>query len=210
MRRTYCDSDDVYFDSYFFDETQFNTNSTICEPAKLDPQHQKVVLPTCLRGIQLDHYALNSKINYLPQMSIRVAPNNSIESIDLLYMILMTDGLSVNAFSIQGLHMLRLMKFRRMNFKMFFMVTINDANNFEDFALSDNRFELMTAKQFSKMFTKPLTIQKLNLSYSNIGKLDSDFFHHFPQLTYLDLLHNKLFASVSESVMVNIRQQHYY
>ena len=189
---TYCDSDDVYFDSYFLDETQFNTKSMICEPVKLNTQLQKVVLPTCLRGIQLDHYALNSDINYLPPISVRVAPNNSIEYIDLSHTILMTDGLSVNAFSLKGLHMLRLVKFRRMNFKMFYMVTINDANNFEDFDLSDNRFQLMTAKQFSKMFNRPITIQKLNLSYCNIGELNSNFLDQFPRLTYLDLSHNKL------------------
>ena len=190
---TQCNADDIIFDRYFIDESQFDNKP--CQPAQIDPisYYQSITLPSCLRSIQLDHYTLNSELNYLSPMSIRFSPNNSLESLDLSNTIIMIDGLSINAVSLSGLHKLRIAKFRHMNIKRMYMLTINQANNLQELDLSDNRLELMTANQLSKILTKSLGIHKLNLSSCNIGELNSDFLLQFPHLKMLDLSYNKLF-----------------
>ena len=191
---TYCHSDDVTPDQYFVDETQFEFSSPICEPMYMNKDYHNVFfnVPLCLRGLQLDHFALNSEDNYIPPMNIRFSPNNSFELLDLSHSIVMVNGLKINAVSVSGLHKLRVLKLRHMNIHLVYMVTLHHADNLKVIDLSDNRLELMTAQQLSKIFTKPLTIHVFNLSACNIGELTSDFLHQFPRLTYLDLSYNKL------------------
>ena len=191
---TYCLAEDVKSDQYFLDETQFKFNSSICEPMYMHKDYHDdfFLIPLCLRGLQLDHIVLNSEINYIPEVNITFAPNNSFELLDLSYSIFMVNGMNVTAVSVSGLRKLRVLKFRHMNIHTFYMFTLSDAKNLKLIDLSDNRLELMTAQQLSKMFTKPLNIRMFNLSACNIDELNSDFLHQFPRLTYLDLSYNKL------------------
>ena len=87
----------------------------------------------------------------------------------------MVDGIYLNAISLSGLHKLRVGHFRHMNIKRIYLFTLNQADNFEAIDLSNNRLEQMTSKQLSKMFTTPLKIRKLNVSFCDLGELSSDF-----------------------------------
>ena len=212
-RETQCDADDITFEQYFLDESQLGLSSTICEQGNVDKINQGyIALPSCLRGIQVDHFVLNSEINYFPPAGIRFSPNNSLELLDLSFTILMVDGINFNAISVSGLHKLRIVKLRHMNIKRIYMLTLNRMDSLQDIDLSDNRFEQMTAKQLSQMVTKPLKVLKLNLSSCNLGELPSDFLRQFPRVTYLDLSFNKLsylslnlsWLSSNDSLMIDL------
>ena len=71
------------------------------------------------------------------------------------------------------------------------MITFDHTDNLQEIGLSGN-LEQMTGKQLLNMFTKPLSIRKLNLSSGNIIELDTNFLHQFPQLAKFDLTFNKL------------------
>ena len=190
---TYCHSEDVALDQYFIDETQFKLNTATCKQDHTD-QHEDYyfTLPPCLRAIQVDHLALNSEINYLYPMSIRFSPKNSLELLDLAYSTFLANGIHLDAISLTGLRTLRVINFKNMNIKRIYMITLNHADNLQEIDLSGNSFEQMTGKQLLKMFSKPLNIHKLNISSCNIGELDLNFLHQFPQLAKLDLTFNKL------------------
>ena len=212
-RETQCDADDITFEQYFLDESQLGLSSTICEQGNVDKINQGyIVLPSCLRGIQVDHFVLNSEINYFPPVGVRFSPNNSLELLDLSFTILMVDGIYFNAISVSGLNKLRIVKLRHMNIKRIYMLTLNRMDSLQDIDLSDNRFEQMNAKQLSQMVTKPLNVLKLNLSSCNLGELPSDFLRQFPRVTYLDLSFNKLsylslnlsWLSSNDSLMIDL------
>ena len=192
-RETLCKADDITFEKYFVDESQLGLSSKKCEQGDTDKVRQGyIVLPSCLRGIQVDHLVLNSEIDYFPPMSVRFSPNNSLELVDFSFTIPMVDGIYLNALSISGLHKLRILKLRHMNIKKICMHTLNQADNLQEVDLSDNHLEQMTGKQLSHIYTKPLNVFKLNLSSCNIAELSSDFLHQFPRVTHLDLSNNKL------------------
>ena len=192
-KETFCHAEDNTFDQYFIDESQFQVESTVCEAGNSDLQHGYLKLPLCLRALQVDHSGYSSDDSgNLPPVSIHVLPNNTLELLDFSYSVFHVDGLFINALSFSGLHRLRILKLRHMNIKRFYMVTFAHADNLYDIDLSDNRLELMTGKQFSQMFTKSLSISKLNLSSCGIFTLNSDFLRQFPRITFLDLSNNKL------------------
>ena len=192
-RETFCQAEDNTFDQYFIDESQFQIQPKVCETGSLDIQHGSVKLPSCLRALQIDHIGLNSdNFGNPPPLNYRILSNNSVELVDLSYSIFRVDGLFINAITVSGLNRLRIVKFRHMNIKRLYMVTLNHAENLCDVDLSDNRLEDMTGKQLSQMFTKSLNILKLNLSSCGIFTLNSDFLRQFPRITFLDLSNNKL------------------
>ena len=192
---TYCYAEDNTFDQYFIDENlfQIGLQPTMCEGGIIDKQLGYIKLPSCVRALQFDHWAFSTDYadNNLQLIGLHFSPNNSLELLDFSHSVFI-NGLIINALSLSGLHKLRIVKFRHMNIKRFYMVALNQAENLYDIDLSDNRFEEMTEKQLSLMFTKPLTIRKLNLSSCGIIALNSDFLRQFPQLTFLDISHNKL------------------
>ena len=190
---TYCYSDDSEFNQYFIDESEFQIQPSACEHGNFDIRHGYIKLPSCLRVFQLDHFQVSgNEQSNLPPIGINVASNNSLEVIDLSFSVFEIDGLFINGLSFSGLHKLRSLKFRHMNIKRFYMVTLNHADNLKDIDLSDNRFEKMTGEQVSNMFTKPLNIHSLNLSASDLVFMNPDFLRQFPRITLLDLSYNKL------------------
>ena len=192
-KEIYCDAEDNTFDQYFIDESQFQIQSTVCVGAKVDFKQGYIKLPSCLRALQIDHLASSlDDSGIIPPVGITFSSNNSLELLDLSNSVYQVDGLFINAVRISGLRKLRVVKFRHMNIKRFYMVSFNQAENLYDIDLSDNRFGQMTGKQLSQMFTKPLNIKKLNLSFCEIITLNDDFLRQFPQITFLDLSNNKL------------------
>ena len=190
---THCNTDDVTFDQYFVDESQEDLSSTKCEPINIDKWADGyIALPTCLRGIQVDHYVLNSAINYFPPVSLHISPNNSLELLDLSFTILVVNGIYFDEMSLSGLNKLCIVKLRHINIKRIHMLTLNRMDSLQDVDLSDNPFEQMTAKLLSLIVTKPLNVLKLNLSSCNLGELPSDFLRQFPRMKHLDLSYNKL------------------
>ena len=193
VRLAFCFADDITFDQFFIDESQFTTRSKKCEAAEIDIKRGYIKFPSCLQAFQLDHLGQfrESSENFGP-ISIYFCPNNSLELLDLSHSIFLQDGMTFNAISISGLKKLRILRLKHTFIRRVYMVTLNHTDNLEEIDLSDNRLEQMTAEQLSKMFTKPINVRKLNLSACHIGDLRSDFLRQFPNVTLLDLSYNKL------------------
>ena len=113
----YCNSDDVALDRYFIDETHFELNTATCEQNYTHQPDNYFTLSPCLRTIQVDHFAMNSEVNYLYPMSVQFSPNNNLKLLDLLYTTLLANGIRLNAINLSGLRNLRVLNFRQMSIK---------------------------------------------------------------------------------------------
>ena len=118
--------------------------------------------------------------------------DNRLEHFDFSHLSFSPRGWSIRNISVVDFNKLKTLKLRRTNISRLFNINLTDVQSLTMVDLSKNPLEFMSDKEFSSMFSQPISVKNLNFSSCIINQLPTNFLWQFPNVTILDLSNNKL------------------